>query len=83
MTQTYYIPHMETCMYIFMGILELRYLRLYLYQSEMRNFHRRLEALYLQLDYIFIALLGLFFIVVKYTKLTGIKCINIVAQPFL
>lgn len=68
MIQTYYIPDMQTRMYIFLGILEYRQLRLYLYQSEMRNFHTKPEALNLQLDYRFTVLLGLFLIVAKYTQ---------------
>ena len=37
-----------------------------MHQSEIRNFHKKLETLYLQVDFIFIALSDLFFIVVKY-----------------
>lgn len=36
-----------------------------MHQSEIRNFHKQLETLYLQISFIFIALSDLFFIVVK------------------
>ena len=44
---------------------KFRYLRLYMHESEIRNFHKKLETLYLQIDFIFIVLSDLFFIVVK------------------
>ena len=36
-----------------------------MHKSEIRNFHKKLETLYLQIDFIFIVLSDLFFIVVK------------------
>ena len=36
-----------------------------MHESEIRNFHKKLETLYLQIDFIFIVLSDLFFIVVK------------------
>ena len=36
-----------------------------MHESEIRNLHKKLETLYLQIDFIFIVLSDLFFIVVK------------------